>query len=350
MKERIIESNKVSAVTEEITASYNYITTGLWHLKGQSSAVSNNHVALQLFASGTERLLKILLLLKDKHLTGKFPNDQHAKLRFRSYANGHGIDLMLSELIDYSDTLPSPHHPLLAEAVDYLRNDKSFHQFLAIVTDFAIKQRYFYIDTIILDKVNNASNPFEQFKRFVYNFTVDTDVSEMSFKQEEILVLNAAVVCIEKGIRAICRFFTHGLGEEGKRYFGPFSTLILLVDQDLGKLSYLEIKTSPMDLYQPMRVGSFAWHKLLLQSKSKHIYREAIDEWTLTVDEATVFYIAPRYYFARIDDEVFSLTTKTATQYKLPNYNNSKHLKPGHHAIFLQREAAKLSQKDSQKL
>lgn len=342
MEGRIIESNKVNAVSEEITASYKYITAGLWHLKGQSSAVSNNHVALQLFASGTERLLKILLLIKDKHLTGSFPNEQTARLRFRNYANGHGIDLMLSELIEYSATLPSPRHPLLTEAVDYLTHDKSFRQFLAIVTNFAINQRYFYIDTIILEKTNDNSNPFEKFKRFVYNFAVGTDVSEMSYEQEEIMVLNAAVVCIEKGVRAICRFFMHGLGQEGQRYSGLFSNLILLDDQDLGKLSYLEIKPSPMDLYQPMKIGSLAWHKLLLQSKSKHIYKEEIDEWTLTVDEVDVFYIAPRYYFARIGDEVFSLTTKTATQYKLPNYTKSKHLKPRQHALFLQREAETL--------
>lgn len=61
-------------------------------MNGQTSSVSNNHVLLQLLSSSFERVIKILLLLKDKHLTGNYHELQKAKDKFNKYINGHGID------------------------------------------------------------------------------------------------------------------------------------------------------------------------------------------------------------------------------------------------------------------
>ena len=73
---------KIEAITIEIEASFKLIAVGLKNLNEQTSFVSNNHVPLKLLSSGFERVIKILLLLKDKHLTGNYPELQKAKDKF----------------------------------------------------------------------------------------------------------------------------------------------------------------------------------------------------------------------------------------------------------------------------
>lgn len=70
---------KSYAVTQEVEASFKFIESGLLNLRSQKFAVLNNHVTLQLLAAGFERLLKILLLLKEKYLNGDFPELEIAK-------------------------------------------------------------------------------------------------------------------------------------------------------------------------------------------------------------------------------------------------------------------------------
>src|SRR5688572_8121050 len=102
MSKCYIEVQKSTAIVEEIEASFNFIVVALKTLKEQASPSSNNHVSLQLLASGFERILKILLLIKDKHMTGSFPELTKTKSKFKPYDNGHGIEKMLNELIGYS--------------------------------------------------------------------------------------------------------------------------------------------------------------------------------------------------------------------------------------------------------
>lgn len=50
--------NKVAAITQVVEASFRFIETGLMNLKSTKSVGANNHVSLQLIASGLEALDK----------------------------------------------------------------------------------------------------------------------------------------------------------------------------------------------------------------------------------------------------------------------------------------------------
>lgn len=184
------EVEKIVAITEEIEASFKLIAVGLKNLNEQTSSVSNNHVPLQLLSSGFERVIKILLLLKDKHLTGNYPELQKAKDKFNNYNNGHGIEKMLDELIKYSKTVDIMQRvPMVKEDLDFIENNNSFREFLKIITEFSIKQRYYYIDTIILENSNQNFNPFDNFKKFIYSFGNGTDLTQLTYQQEERLFI-----------------------------------------------------------------------------------------------------------------------------------------------------------------
>ena len=142
----ILEIEKVVAIGEEIEASFNFIKEGIRVLDNQNSAISSNHIPLQLLASGFERLVKILLLLKEKHLTGEYPQIEGKKNYFGQFNYGHGIKKMVNSLILYSENVELMNKiPMVIEDLDYLKNDTHFNTFLEIITDFSIFQRYYYI-------------------------------------------------------------------------------------------------------------------------------------------------------------------------------------------------------------
>lgn len=340
MKNKIHEVEKITATIEEIEASFNFIALGLKSLNKQNSSISNNHVVLQLLASGFERVIKILLLLKEKHLTGKYPELLKAKDKFKNYNNGHGIETMLDELISYGKTIHSMQTiPMLREDLEFIELDKFFREFLKIITEFSIQQRYYYIDTIVSNKPNLNFNPFTRFKAFVYSFSEGGDLSQLSYEQEERYFIHKAIVCIEKGVRAISKFFIHCLGDLGRQHYKDFSNFILLNDKDLGSLKYTEKKRLPSDSYKPINGYSFLFLQILLSAKSKTLYSNDYADWAFTVDKVKVYSLMNKYYFAKIGKQVFALTGATSTRYKTPTYFASEKLKPKAYAIYLLEKA-----------
>lgn len=336
------EVEKIVAIREEVEATFKLITAGLKNLNEQTSSASNNHVSLQLISSGFERVLKILLLLKVKYLTGKYPEKQKGNEYFKNYDNGHGIEKMLDKLIEYSKTVDTMQSvPIVREDLDFIENNKSFREFLKIITEFSKQQRYYYIDTIILEKSNLNVNPFEEFKKFIYSFGNETDLSQLTHEQEERHLIEGTIICIEKGVRAILRFFTHGLGDLGKQNYNDFFKFIVLNDKDLGKLNYTENKKSPSDSYKSINAISLSF--LSISSSSKTLHSRNYDDWAFTVDKVTVYFTAPHFYFVKIGQKVFALTGATVTRYKTPIYFSSEKLKPKACALYLLDEAKTLN-------
>lgn len=344
MNKKVREIEKVVAINEEVEASFKFIAVGLKNLKEQKSAIINNHVSLQLLASGIERVLKILLLIKDKHLAGSFPELQKARKRFKNYDNGHGIKKMLDELIVYSNTVGLMNRiPMVIEDMEYLKQDQNFKTFIEILTEFSIQHRYYYIDTIVLENQNGNPNPFQKFKEYICNFHEGVDVSQLTCEQEETLIISNTIICIEKGVRAISRFFTHDFDELGRKYYNDFSSFILLNDKDLGELKYAEKKKLPSENYKPISQYSFSFLRIILFSKSKTIYAKQYSDWAFTVTQVKVYSQSEKFFFTKINNEIFALTGSTSIKYKIPIYLASNKLKPRQAAVYLLDEAKKLS-------
>lgn len=341
MNNRNLEVTKIDAMIQEVEASFEYIVLGLKTIKEQNSTISNNHVSLQLFASGFERIMKILLLIKDKYNDGTFPELSRAKSKFQVYDNGHGIEKMLSELIEYSDEVDHFQKiPMLIEDVEFLKSNIHFKSFIKIITEFSKQQRYYYIDTLVLENENTNFNPFQEFKSLIWSFEENVDVTIHDYKEEEEIKLHNTVVCIEKGTRAISRFFTHGFDNLGKQYINNFSSFLLLKDEDLGKMEYSKKKLS--DSYEPLSRKSIRFLLIKLNSKAKKLISSDFQDWAFNVESVTVYSHKENFFFVEIDGEVFSLTGKTTTNFQIPNYFASKKRKPREYALYLLDEAQKL--------
>lgn len=340
---KVQEIEKVAAIMNEVEASFKFIATGLKLMKQQGYIVANNHVPLQSLASGFERLVKILLLIKDKYLTGDFAQHSKAKERFARYDKGHGIEKMLDELLEYSETIPLMNStPMVRSDMDYLKNDRHFRLFLHIISEFSKYERYYYIDVIASKNYPKSQNVFQTFMNFLYSNTIEQDTSNLTHKQGEEAALQASIICIEKGARAISRFFTHGFGNVGTMYYKDFSRLILLDDKDLGVLDYTEKKVDISNCYQAKTVFSFLYLKISLLAKSKILHQNDYSNWPFKIKKAVVYNYKGQFYFVEVGNEIFSLTGKTSAFFKLPLYHESKHRKAKDYVNFLLEEAQKL--------
>lgn len=197
-------------------------------------------------AAGFERLLKILLLLKEKELNGDFPELELAKKQFNKYNGGHGIGKMLDELLEYSEGVEEMKNiPMIEEDIRFLKEDEKFTILIDILTEFAISQRYFYIDTIVLNKENTASNPFEKFTSFVYSFNKSIDTDNLSYEEEDKLAIKNSIICIEMGVRAISRFFYTWLRRFGKAILWRFFKLYPAQRKRFGFIGLYKEPSSP---------------------------------------------------------------------------------------------------------
>jgi hypothetical protein len=331
-----LRHEKISAIGEEIEASFNFIKEGIRYLDKQNSAGSSNHVPLQLLSSGFERLVKILLLLKEKLLTGEYPKTEGKKNYFGQFDNGHGIKKMVNNLISYSEDVELMRKiPMVIEDLDYLKNDTRFNTFLEIITDFSKFQRYYYIDTIV-KKERPENNSFEKFKILIDSHSSDINISNLTYDEEEEFVLNSTIITIEKGVRAISRFFTHGLENEGRKHFGDFGSFILLRDEDLGKLKYLTPKINPQKDYSPWNSLNLEYLKIKIATKSKIINSTEHDSWPFLIGKVEVInYKNGSYCLIKIGKEIFALNGNAVGKFKLPIYHASKQVKPRAYENYL---------------
>jgi len=338
-----LEIEKIVAISEEIEASFNFIKEGIRTLDNQNSTISSNHISLQLLSAGFERLVKILLLLKEKHLTGEYPKTEGRTNYFNQFDGGHGIQKIVENLISYSEDVEFMNKiPMVVEDLGYLKNDTRFSTFLEIITDFSKFQRYYYIDTIV-NKERQENNSFEKFKSLISSYSDDIDVSKTTYEKENKFVLNSTIITIEKGVRAISRFFTHGLGDEGKKHYGDFGSFILLRDEDLGKLKYLIPKINPQKNYSPWKSHDLKYLKIKATSKSKVIKSSEHDSWPFLVNNVEVInYKNGNYCLVKIGKEIFALSGKAVGKFKLPHYHASKQVKPREYENYLLGIAKKL--------
>jgi len=218
--------------------------------------------------------------------------------------------------------------PLVKEDIDFLYSNQYFKTFIQIITDFSIKQRYYYIDLIVKDKVIEK-NVFEDFKLYLQSVTDQVDFSNLTYLEEDEIRINSAIINIEKGVRGLSRFFTHGFGPNGLGFSGQFTDFILMKNNDLGKMKYLLPKPNPDLDYAPIKARSLRGIKISLISKSKIILAKDFDSWPLKTKRAKlIFNNLSNSCLIQIDGEIFGLNGRSKGKFKVPSIHSSKFISP----------------------
>lgn len=343
-EDKVNEVLKIDAIIQEVEASYEHIVEGIRNLASNKSPILSNHVPLQNFASGFERLVKILLLIKEKHTTGSFPEKDKGNY-FSKYNNGHGIKLMIKALIEYSSKVNLMMKiPMIKNDIDYINNAPFINEFFDIISDFSYRNRYDLIDKIAhsnpLEK-SNERTPFERFRGLIYSLNSDLDLTSLTEKEEEEIIIKETIIRIEKAVRALVRFFTAGFGDFGKSLYGNFLTFVFMLDERLGQLKYLEPKVDLQSTYKPLKKEDILYTDIKKLGKSKVIDSDSYLDWAFKVKSVTVYNYNGNQ-FTEIDSLIYALNGQASTLYKIPLYFASPQLKPRQYATFLLKEAQKL--------
>jgi hypothetical protein len=343
--DKINESLKINSVMVEVEGSFAHLSDGIRSLYSQKSPVLNNHVLLQNFAAGFERLIKILLLIKEKHITGSFPQQSGSNF-FRAYRNGHGIKEMLEELLKYSKGVDLMNRtPMVVKDMEYLEKNPVFVELIDLLSDFAYRQRYDHIDTILQrNPANNINHvtPFDRFRRLVYSFSQGKEVSHITENEEERANVHQMIIHIEMGIRALCRFFTHAYDNDGRMFYGEFSVSVLLFDSDLGELKYLNPKHDPEKDYYPIDRSDERYKGILKEARKKPLESKNYPDWAFKVHSLQVLNLQDRFYLAEIDNKIYALNGNAQSHFKIPSYFASDQIIPRKYALYLLDEAKKL--------
>ena len=239
---KINQETKAFATIEEVGAAIILIKKGLIEILNMKSHKSSvyKHIPLLLLSNGFERLLKCILIFQYFKVNYVFPTE--IGNFFKEYRNGHGLDLMLNEVIRIaksSETMMSI--PLSRREIEYLENEAMIEELFKIFSDYAISGRYYHID-IITKQDFPKENPILAFEKFREDIYTQLNYSINEFWENSDKLNEQNIYIIARITKALCLCFTHAdFGYVASMHSDEVFEFTLLDEKDLKIMKYLKI-------------------------------------------------------------------------------------------------------------
>lgn len=237
------DAKKPFALIEEVDTAIILIKKGMIEIQGMKTikTPSHKHIPLLLLSNGFERILKCILLFNYFKLNNAFPDQVKY---FKKYENGHGLSLMIDEVIKigkHSETMMKI--PLSQNELLFLETDKNTKTLFYIFTNYATSGRYFHLEVITNSKntkIENAVTQFENFRSTLYN---QLNLPVLKFWENIELLNNENIFILAKITRSLARYFTHAdFGHIASKHFSDVSDFLnCFTDADLRKMNYLKL-------------------------------------------------------------------------------------------------------------
>lgn len=220
-----VETLRQFAIILEVEAFAKFIKNGLKEVPKLYGANDFSHLPILLLSNGFERLLKCIILLDYYNTHGSYPTEKNFFKKCK-YRNGHGLDKLLQHVIEIgekSETMSKI--PLSKRDLNYLKSDSYFSRFMDLFTDFATNQRYYNLNSILKDEMNNDPDPFRKWDKIETDIFEDLELDLMKPYTENAPFVNLRIVHIlSKGTSALVRFFTHAdLGKNASMHYGAIA-------------------------------------------------------------------------------------------------------------------------------
>lgn len=194
------------------------------------------HLPFLLFSSGFERLIKCLIALTAIDNKGGITNDSIKKT--------HNIaELLKKVLLIYSKRNYSARSQEIKSDIEFLSNDNYLKKIVSILSKFAIKDRYYYLDIVSTGKIG-AQDPRREWNAIETAILYNNENLKRQFlnnnRDNAFEKINRKIVILlEKFARALARMFDKAnfsnLGTEASRLVADF---LSLSDDDLGTKKY----------------------------------------------------------------------------------------------------------------
>lgn len=192
-------------LTQELEISVSVVKSGLAVLQQSRLYKANHFVFLTLLSTGIERLLKVILHLHAIETTGGFLPKQ--KVRDVS----HDILKLREEVVEKCFTQEYLKKPVAKQDLDFLSHDDTLNKMLSLLSDFAKRDRYVYMDGISIPGIT-AEWPNRRWEELENGTIPDDERIRLRLDDKhELVKLRATqylVLCLERLLRALARLFT----------------------------------------------------------------------------------------------------------------------------------------------
>ncbi len=221
---------------EELDLSVSVIKHGLAILQRSSAAQTRYFLFMLTLSTGIERLMKVLLCLHSLDSQGSFRSEQELK-SFR-----HNLVRLKDEVVDKCFNAESLRRPAVREDLDFIQNDALMNEVLETLSDFAMRDRYIYMDGINdpnadrewldtrWDRVERMTMPEDASLSMVAEGRLDEYISYAN---------RCIVICLERFLRALARTVTlSGLSADASSLGTGVWDFLMKHDEDLGQTEY----------------------------------------------------------------------------------------------------------------
>lgn len=190
-----------------------------------------------LLSTGLERLMKVLLCIYSLDEEGKFL--EHEVLKFEL---GHDLLELKARVEEKGFTEEALRRKAMQEDLQFLQEDALLNEIISFLSDFAINDRYLYLDGINDPEANREG--LEDRWGEIADMTMtqedrDTLIRENRLHEYLRISTERIVVCLERFLRALARTITlSGLGKEAKSLGTGVWSFLMRRDDQLGKTKY----------------------------------------------------------------------------------------------------------------
>ena len=314
------DTQRVMALIQELETARDLIKAGFGELQEIHLGNDFYHLPQQLLASGLERLLKCYFCLVYEARNGSFPDLAFLK------SIGHSLADAKQKLVD--DYFDANGRPLLADDLDFLRNDALLDGIISILSEFGKMARYYNLD-IVSGSPNPPIDPTSEWER------LETRIEDPSpyLKPDSLDALhrdyyprvNAKIVgMLERFVRAVCMQFT--LGNHGGRLQQLSPTVFDFIMQKDSEFGTKDYRRSVARNQQTKANWSKRGKDEALKSKwptALAVAADYGDKWPFRADEVVVECRDDMFCVVNVKGYDFALNGSAKTRFGYPDPHDS---------------------------
>jgi hypothetical protein len=238
-EDRQNERLRVSNLIQELDVAMQLIETGLAILQRSRLYRAKYFAFLLLLTSGLERLMKIILILRVLHTEKRYLTKNELRVL------GHDLLNLRQQVLDSCFTSDYCRRQLAQQDRTFIERDSTLAQLFDVLSDFARKDRYAYMDGVAEPIIWEEGPPDQRWEHLEFSQISLAEVTALFKANQDDVAKQRSVqqliISLERGIRALARLFLwDALGDRGKSIGtapGVWS-FAMLNDADLGTRVY----------------------------------------------------------------------------------------------------------------
>lgn len=224
-------------LNQELDLSVKIIKSGFALLQNDDPVSPNYFLISLVLSTGLERYMKVILHLLEYDRTGKFLSEKTVQYEYR-----HNLEIMKNDIIKLGYTDKMNNIPINKADKDFLNNDRLLNKTINVLSDFARKDRYIYMDGV--------TKPDQKFTLYLELWAdmiemaigkIDNleTISDDAFRSLLRSAHNQVIACIERFLRASVRtLILSEINQTSKGLASAAFDFLALKNDELGEKLY----------------------------------------------------------------------------------------------------------------